>query len=257
MLMTSVFVMVGFLMTSCAPRLIMMSPEDHFALGNYYLESKSYGKAKDQFQKIRDDYPASQFATMSQFKLAQTQFFRKQYGEAAIDFALFLEFHPAHKLAPYAKYHLALSKYHDRLSPDRDPSIAQEALIEFNEFIARYPQHPNIEEAIRYKHEIEDHLAMHEFEAGMVYFRRTIYESAIGRFKPIIDEINDADFKAQVLYMIGRSMEMQSKSDKIEEPPSPDDIRGYYQQVIAIAPNSEWAHKAEKKLRDIPVQPAS
>lgn len=227
------------LLFGCTRSVILMSPEDHFALGNYYLDESEFGKAGEQFEQIRDRYPSSEYATMSQFKLAVTRFQNKKYDEAALDFDLFLEFHPAHKLAPFAQYHLALSKYESRLIPDRDPTIAQEALLEFDTFIGMYPDHENHLDAIKFRDELKDHLLEHDLEAGLVYYRLGIYPAAIQRIESVAEKAHDHLLLARAAYYLGRSNYHK------------DDFSAAihaFEQSANADPLSKWARKSNKWL---------
>ena len=231
----------------CTQSILLLAPEDHFALGQYYLDNKNYAEATEQFQQIRDNYPLSEFSTMSQFKLAQTQFDRKHYEEAAIDFAIFLEFYPAHKLAPHAQYHLALSKYHSMLSPDRDTTIAREALLEFQKFLIQYPDHPNVENASNYRNLVRDHLFRHEIGVAQMYHRRRIYSSALSRLNPILQEIHDPILKQEAYYNVGRCYEKTRRYSEARE---------HYNVIMALGADhpSKWSQLVEKKLSELPTE---
>ncbi len=224
----------------CMRSLILLSPEDHFALGNYYLEETEFNKAENQFEKIRDRYPSSDYATMSQFKLAVARFENKKYDEAALDFELFLEFHPAHKLAPFAQYHLALSKYKSKLIPDRDPTVAHEALEAFNTFIGMYPDHENYADAVKYRDELIDHLLEHDLEAGLVYFRLGIFSSAIPRLQPVADTAHDKQLQSRAAYYLGRCQFHQKAFA---------DAKTSFEKAIGADPDSKWARKSSSWMK--------
>ncbi len=231
------------ILCGCTQSVILLSPEDHYVLGNYFIEHEKAFKAKEQFELIRDKYPTSKYATMSQFKLAQTQFARKHYAEAAVDFSLFLEFHPAHKLAPFAQYHLALCKYELMLSPDRDTTVAQEARDEFMKFLKAYPDHSFAPKAKEYLTKVQENLLRHEYEVGMVYYRRKNYNAALTRFKPTLLPSGDSDLFLRANYYAGKSYEHKEAYAE---------ARKCYQAVIDTASASKWVRKARKRLKKLP-----
>jgi len=176
---------------------------------------------------------------MSQFKLAVARFENKKYDEAALDFELFLEFHPAHKLAPFAQYHLALSKYRSKLIADRDPTIANEALVAFNTFIGMYPDHENYNEAVRYRDELIDHMLEHDLEAGLVYYRLGIFSSAIPRLQPVAETAHDKKLQARAAYYLGRcQFSQKAYSDAIKS----------FEKAVGADPKSRWARKSSSWL---------
>ncbi len=231
--------LIAVIFTGCTHQIILLSPADRYELGNYYLEKEDFNAAGDQFEYLRNNYPTSEYATMSQFKLAQTLLARKKYEEAAIDFELFLDFHPAHKLAPEAQYNLAISKFKSKLNPERDTTMAKESLLAFNTFVSLYPDHPEIQNARQYKRQLETHLLTHEYEVGMVYYRRRAYHAALNRFNPILDSCQDPGLKVTTLYMIGRCLEHQHKYEESQKT---------YQQILALGGISEWESKARTRL---------
>ncbi|MBN1295276.1 outer membrane protein assembly factor BamD [bacterium] len=201
------------LLQACSRSVILLSPEDLFALGDHYMENDEFRDAGEQYQRIRDEYPTSQFATMSQFKLAEAEYNRGNYDEAAVEFSLFLEFHPGHKLAPQAQYFIALSKFHSLPSPERDTTLAHDALKELEEFLRRYTDHPDYHKVTRYRIEVIDHLQLHEIQVARVYFRRGDYEAARLRLLPIPDTEASPNVKQEALYWLGRVSEKENDRD--------------------------------------------
>ncbi|MBN1354949.1 outer membrane protein assembly factor BamD [bacterium] len=227
------------LMSGCSHHIILLSPEDHYFLGNHYLDKGENAKAKEQFEYIRDHYTLSEFGTMSQFKLAQTQFLRKNYLEAAVDFEIFLEFHPAHKLASYAQYHLALSKFHSIRTPDRDQTMTREALSAFNKFLQLYPDHPNFDNALSFKHRVEDHLFKHDLAVARTYYRRHAFDSTINRLEQIPQLAHEQLLRAESSYLLGRSYEQLNDKERALE---------YYRSVSGV---SRWVEKARNRMKNL------
>jgi outer membrane protein assembly factor BamD len=223
----------------CNRNIILLSPEDRFQLGDYYIEKGKFAKASEQFERIRTDYPTSQNATICQFKLAQSLFARKHYDEAAVDFEIFLEFHPAHELAPYAQYHLALCKYHSMLKPERDSTIAREALKEFDKFIVLYPGDSEIEKVRKYRDEVHDHLLTHDLEIGKTYYRMKAYDSAIDRINPVLELAHDNKLKQESGYYCARCYAFKKEFETAKK---------LNKAVIDVDPLSEWAKKSQKLL---------
>lgn len=226
----------------CARNIILLSPEDEYALGDFFLEEEKYTKASAQYEKIRNDYPTSQYVTISQFKLAKTLFQRKRYNEAAIDFSLFMEFHPAHRLASEAQYLLALSKYKSMLNPERDVSLAKDALLEFDQYLRMFPDGAEKDQALKYRAEVEDHLLRHEYAIGRVYYRMRHYDASINRISAIPDKAHNPDLTLSSLYLLGQNYEAKKDWKKAAE---------MYQKTFSILKDSRYAQKSSKRLKKI------
>jgi len=226
-------------LSACSRSFILLSPEDLYALGNYYLDENKFREAGDQFEQIRNEYPTSQFATMSQFKLALTEYEKGNYEEAAVEFKLFLEFHPAHKMAPQAKYFLAFSKFHSISSPERDITMALEAKKELSEFLARYPDHPDSEKVKINLNHVIDHLQSHEIQVARVYYRRRSYDAALLRLEPVLETEASAIIKQSALLLIAKAY---AKKDDYEQ------SRKYFQEVIDNGADEKTTQEAKKHL---------
>ncbi|MCD4653188.1 outer membrane protein assembly factor BamD [bacterium] len=230
-----------FLM-GCSHSFILLSPEDLYALGNYYMEESKYRNAGDQFEQIRNHYPTSRFATMSQFKLALTEYEKRNYADAAVEFKLFLEFHPAHKMAPQAQYYIALSKFNSIPSPERDISMAIEAKTELTAFLKRYPDHPDLEKVNQYLSDVIDHLQTHEIEVAKVYYRRRSYNATLLRLSPVLDTKASPYIKQTALLLIARTHEKMNAEDEARE---------YYQKVIDNGDDEKLTHIARNQLQSL------
>ncbi|MBN1878683.1 outer membrane protein assembly factor BamD [bacterium] len=238
----SLIVIVILFLAGCTHTIILLSPEDLYALGNYYMEDGNYRVATDQFERIRDDYPTSDYATMSQFKLAEAQYFRKNYSKASIEFELFLEFNPGHKLAPQAQYYLAMSKFHSILSPERDTTIALDAKSSLEEFLNRYPDHPDTVKVKGFLHDIIDHLQMHEIEVGRAYFRMGLYDAALNRLVPVTKvDVSDA-IRQEALYYIAKSLIRTHDREQARE---------YLMKAAAIDTGNKYQQRAKKALKSL------
>ncbi len=224
----------------CARTLILLAPEDLYALGNYHMDEGNYRAAADQFEHIRSDYPTSEYSTMSQFKLAESLFLRENYSKASIEFELFLEFNPAHKLAPQAHYFLAMSKFNSIISPERDTTIALEAKTSLEQFLKRYPNHPDSSKVLDFLHKIVDHLQMHEIEVGRAYYRMGLYESTLNRMVPILKTEASDQVKQEAMYYIGRALLRTGEKDKAKE---------YFEQACALKTDSEFKQRSQRALR--------
>lgn len=227
------------LLFGCTQSVILLSPEDLYSLGNYYIEEEKYSDAGDQFQRIRDVYPTSRFATMSQFMLALTEYEKGNYEEAAVEFELFLEFHPAHKLAPRAQYYVAMSKFNSYPSPERDITLAVEARKELEEFLRVYPDHPDVETVRKYRIEVIDHLQTHEIEVARVYYRRGNYKAAHLRLDPVLDSEASPAVIQEAMYLSARTYEKQEDTEN---------ARRYYLLAIDNGTDAEFTEKSRERL---------
>ena len=247
MRLNRLFLIAGFMSTlilisGCSRSLILLAPEDLYALGSYHLDEGNYRDATEQFERIRDDYPTSEYAAMSQFKLGESQYLRKNYSKASVELELFIEFNPAHKLAPQAQYYLAMSKFNSIISPERDTTTALEAKKSLETFLNRYPDHPDCAKVRSFLEQIIDHLQKHEVEVGKAYFRMGLYDAALNRLGPVLKTDASDPVKQEAHYYIGRSMHRIGDSEKARE---------HYAKAAAIETDSKYRTRSARALKHL------
>ena len=223
----------------CSQTFLLLSPDDLYVLGNQYMEDGNFRDASEKFEQIRNDYPTSKFATMSQFKLAVAEYERGNYAEAAVEFELFIEFHPGHKMAPQAQYYVALSKFNSFPSPERDITMALEARKELTEFLRLYPGHPDSQKVQNYLNNVNDHLQTHEIEVAKVYYRRGSYEAAINRLVPVDSSAASDEVKQKASMLLARSYEQNENKEEAVNT---------YRKVIELGFDQEMNDEALKKI---------
>lgn len=226
----------------CSRSLILLAPEDLYALGSYHLEDGNYRDAAEQFERIRDDYPTSEYAAMSQFKLGEAQFLRKSYSKASVELELFIEFNPAHKLAPQAQYYLAMSKFNSIISPERDTTTALEAKTSLENFLIRYPEHPDCDKVRDFLNQVIDHLQMHEVEVAKSYYRMGLYGAALNRLNPVLQTKASDTVKQEAYYFIGKSYIHTGESEKARE---------NLAKAAALETGGKYQKRAAKALRHL------
>lgn len=226
--------------TGCSRTLILLSPEDLYYIGNHYMQQKNYRSAADQFERIIKDYPTSEYAAVSQFKLAESLYMRKSYSKSALEFELFLEFNPGHKLAPQAQYYLAMSKFNEIINPERDITVAIESKKNLEQFLLKYKDHPDYAQVEVHLAKVIDHLQIHEIEVAKSYIRMRYYQSAIDRLKPVLESKASEGVRQQALYQLGRANLYAKNSDE---------ARKYLNQAASNTADAKYQHRARKLLR--------
>ncbi len=232
--------MLFLTVAGCYRSLILLAPEDLYFLGNYYMENENFRAASDQFERILNDYPASEFATTSQFKLAESFFQRGNYSRSAMEFGLFVEFNPGHKLAPQAQYYLAMSEFNRIINPERDVSAAIRAKRSLEQFLRQYRNHPDYEQVELYLSKVNDHLQMHEIEVGKAYYRMRYFKSAINRLEPVIEKDISDPVKQEALFWLARSVIQIDESTRGKD---------YLERAIQLEPDSKIYRRSVRLLQ--------
>ncbi|MDC0980101.1 outer membrane protein assembly factor BamD [Bdellovibrionales bacterium] len=227
---------------SCAENEVadLNSAKGAFQRGERLAKSERYEEAISYFHQVKNKYPYSKYAIASELKVANIQFDRERFIEAETDYRLFKEFHPTHAEIDFVTFRLGLS-YFKQLpdSIDRDLSIANKALLYFNEVINSYGSSQYLTEAKKYKAEALKKLAGKEEYIANFYFIRKKYESALGRYVSLLNKYPNIGFNKQALF----GATVSAYRDKNYAA-----ARKYFRKLAATFPNSSEKTAAEKEL---------
>ncbi len=121
-------------------------------------------------------------------------------------YKVFHELYPKHEKADYALFRIAKSNY--MLVPsaiDRDQSTAHASIKAFNNLEKRYPRSSRLEEARKLRLELLKSLAAKEMYVGNFYFKRDMSNSAIGRYRNLLQVYSGKGFDNEALQKLALS----------------------------------------------------
>jgi outer membrane protein assembly factor BamD len=205
------------------------------------LDAKEYRKAIGLFQDVEREYPFSVWAKrselMSAFALYKAQF----YQDAIISLDRYISLHPGSEGTDYALYLKALCYYEQISDVERDQATTKDALDALGVLIRRYPESTYARDA-RLKRDLAlDHLAGKEMEIGRYYLTRGHINSAIGRFRIVVQNYQTTTHVAEALY---RLIESYISLGLKEEAYKVAAVLGYNY------PGSNWYSRGYKLLDD-------
>ncbi len=148
----------------------------------YLLESVDYPRAIAQFQEIIDNYPFSEFATLSELKIADAYFDQRDYVQAASFYQEFVELHPTHPKVAYALLRNGECAFQQMLAPDQDQGKTREAIQLFDALTDRFPRTEEAARAVELRVQAREQLAIHEVVIGDFYFETEKYHAAVPRY---------------------------------------------------------------------------
>lgn len=167
---------------------------DDFNHGKYY-------QALTIFDKIKNNYPFSQYSLLAELKTADSQYFLKNYPEALVLYGEFEERHPTNEAIPYIMFQTGMCHYKQIDTIDRDTTGATEAIQAFSRLLRAFPDSPYTEEARARIRAAKNFLANHEFYVATFYIRTTSYTEAEARLEYLLSSYPASDVapKAQKL----------------------------------------------------------
>lgn len=225
---------------SSGEKLDTNTSEGGFKLGERYENDERYEEALAQFNTVKNKFPYSKLATEAEIRMADIHFKREEYIESQAGYQTFKEMHPSYPRIDYVTYRLALSFYEQLPSTiDRDLSVADRAILYFDEVIQTYARSEYAKEAAEHKTKALKMLAEKEYYVGHFYLIRDHWESALGRFEGLLERYPRLGMDERALY--GAAISAYRAKDLGK-------AKTYYQRLITEFKDSDEAQKARREL---------
>jgi outer membrane protein assembly factor BamD len=167
---------------------------------NQAMKEKMYDLAIENYQKLLEEYPFSDFSEEAQLKIGEAQYENKQYAEAIASFQDFQRMHPTNPNLALTEYYTALSYMDQMGKKDRDQRAADNAQAHFNILLARYPDSSYAAEAKKRLKECREVLAGHELGIAKFYLIWTNPIGAEARLRRLLENYPDTDAAGVGLY---------------------------------------------------------
>ncbi|MCP4500383.1 MAG: outer membrane protein assembly factor BamD [Deltaproteobacteria bacterium] len=189
----------------------------NYESGDEAFSRESYNEAIKFFEYVKNKFPYSKYAVLADLRVADAHFAREKWLEAADSYRLFSRFHPRHEKVPYALFRAAFS-YSKEMQEDfvllpplreKDQSATYEAIGAFDEFLARFPNNENVEEAKKLRVLARTRLAEHDLYAAGFYAQRNHWQGAAYRYEHISREFSDTPLASTSLLELGRILDEQ------------------------------------------------
>ncbi|MEN8184014.1 MAG: outer membrane protein assembly factor BamD [Myxococcota bacterium] len=169
----------------------------------FFFRTRDYTEAIEAFQDVIDNYPYSDYGVLAELKIADAYYEQDRYEEALSYYRDFADLHPDHEQVPYTIYRSALCFVEQSHGPNRDQTATEEALVQLERLIDRYPHSTHTQEAEEIWRELRERLARHSMGIGDFYMDREEYQSAADRYRSVLNEYPGLGLDAQALYKLG------------------------------------------------------
>lgn len=203
------------------------------------LERGLWEDAISAWEQVRDTYYTPELSMLAELKIADTYFLSERYAEAALSYSEFMRRYPDDFRAPTVLFRLGESYYRQILSRDRDQTNTRTALNTFEEFLRKYPDNPNADQAAQLALRARTRLADHEVYVGRFYLQRKQYQPAISRLENILREFPDYYFRDEAFFFLGRAYLDSGKTDQGHR---------ILEQLVEEFPTSVYHDRARKIL---------
>lgn len=235
--------MFAFVLSSCSSieTRDVSTPEGAFKSAEDFEKDERFEEAIQKFSEVKNKFPYSRFAADAELKIADLHFKREAYPEAQGAYQLFKEFHPKHPQSDYVTFRLGLS-YYNQLppTPDRDLSLADKAILYFDETSNSYPNSPYAKEAREKREAALKMLAEKEIYIAKFYDKRKFWESSVTRYEQVLKSYPNLGYDAEALYGAAQSSFENGEKDR-----GLQHLKNLYSQY----PSSNEAKKAKDELK--------
>jgi outer membrane protein assembly factor BamD len=220
------------------------------------LKHSKYTEERLELQTLINTYPDSEY--LAKAKLAIADSFYKEGGVAnltqAIDaYKSFIVFFPFLDEAQYAQMQVAMCHYHMMLKSDRDPTEADAAESEFQNFLLKYPQSPLYAKAEQDLRNVQEVIADGEYRIGRFYYIKPDYPAAAARLMEVAERYPLYSNADDALWMLGDIYMRAKKYSKNE-----DDKNHWgelaskcYDRILRDYPLSSHAAEAKAELKSM------
>ncbi|HQP91915.1 MAG TPA: outer membrane protein assembly factor BamD, partial [Candidatus Omnitrophota bacterium] len=130
------------------------------------------------FRKIISNAPYGKYAAASQYKIGLTLKQKGYFTEATDEFQKVLDSYPESEWAEPARFQIALCADKSSLDPSYDQTLTQEAKDKFDDFLRSHPEAELSKEAEERLDSLKEKEAQSNYEIGYFYERERSYDSA-------------------------------------------------------------------------------
>jgi len=161
------------------------------------LDASSWDRSIAIYKALQTRYPFGRYTEQSMLDLSYAYFRRGLPEQALSTLDRFIRTYPTHPSVDYAFYLKGLVNYEQNLGflekmmpvrvRDRDQSRAQDAFMDFNELIRRYPDSRYVPDARQRMVFLRNNLAAYEVIVAEYYLRRNAFIAAANRARFAIE----------------------------------------------------------------------
>ena len=224
--------------------------EEDYKAGVEALRVHSYPEASRLFEHVRTKYPFSQYAALSELRLADVKYDQDHNIEAADAYQQFVKLHPNHEQADYAAYRAGLSYWREGPSDfilfppafEKDQAQVRDAAKALAAFVQKYPNSKHRPEAEKVLGAARTRLADHEWYAAEFYAKRGHWSGAAGRLETIVKEYPGSPREPAALYQLAETYLRLEEKFRAQQA---------LQQLIAKHPQDPRRPQAEKLLASL------
>jgi outer membrane protein assembly factor BamD len=177
-----------------------LSADALFAKAMAELTAKKYSDATTDFERFSLEYPAHAKTQEARFHMAEAYLGKKEYVTAAAEFTRLATDYPSGNWADDSRFKVCEAYYN--LSPDvqLDQTYTLSAIDHCDALITYYPSSEFVPRAKQIETDLKQKLGEKQYLAGLYYFGRRAYDSALIYFESTVKDYPDTPAAPRALY---------------------------------------------------------
>ncbi len=223
------------------------APQDYYEEGMEDLKKELWMESATAFATLKAKFPYSKFAALAELRLADIKYGSEKYLEAIDAYRLFVQYHPTHEEVPHATFQEAMAHFKEIpedlffLPPahEKDQVEVEKAARAFKEYIERFPEGANIEDAKKRLGDCYLRLAQHDLYVARFYVHAEKWNGAANRYENLRTYITGTVLEPTVLLELGETYVKLKDKDK---------LRATYARLLEAYPESGEAKSARVTL---------
>ncbi len=243
-----------FILTGCSEYNKVLKSTDveyKYTKAKEYFDEGEYSKALSLFDELGTLFRGSSRSEEVQFYIADSHYYLKDYYFANYYYKNFAKTYPASPRAETAQFKSAYSSYMNSPKSSLDQTETEQALLEFQLFLNRYPNTDLKDSTNTMIDELRMKLEKKSFDNAKLYYLTENYKSATVALKNLIRDFPDSPHREEIEFLIVKSSYLyaiNSIESKKEERLN-ETIENYHKFVDSYQ-NSEYIEKAESYYAD-------
>jgi len=231
------------------PARALKDPKLLYEFGERRLKKDYPEDARTVFVKVRTLYPLSQYAVLSELKIAETHRKEGSFITAATAYRDFEKDHPYHEAVTSGMTTWWIGYCNYRLGPgdfflfppaqQRDLAHTKAAYMIFQMFMGRYPGSPFLARVKKYYAKTREMLVKHEFYAAQFYESKNKHKGVRNRMEYILTEFPDSPRVPEAAIRLSRTYIQLGENKKAVD---------LCQKIIVHYPKRPQAAEAAKLL---------
>jgi outer membrane protein assembly factor BamD len=230
----------------------LATARQNFEAGEEAMEAGAQDEAIKFFEHVKNKYPYSKYAALADLRIADAHFEKERWLEAADAYRFFVRFHPRHAKVPYAQFRIAHA-YHQAIPSDffifpkaheKDQSATRDAIAALDDYLARFPDDENVDQAKELRLDARTQLARHDVHVAEFYVERKRWRGAMWRYEKVATEFSETKLAPNAM--------LNAAEIAADEMNDGEQARAFFEGLIKKWPDSDEAKEAARRLAGLP-----